>query len=270
MDLERLGDRRHDEPEIVAQDVRAADEDGTGRARASTHGTPFYEGRAVQILINNGSGVFADESAQRIGFKEDTGSWLRYLHMADLSGQCKLDLFPEFNAFNEVRLYTNDGLGHFVRQVSNLPLTFGHPHPIDMSGTGQKSFLSIGGDGFYLVPVTGGQCPVLTVSPATSFVGFAASKGAPTLSFTYVVGTTSANAGFSIIGLPLWLQASPTSGIATTNGTTVTFTFLPEYLKPGTSSTTVSFINAINEKGSAARPVTLIVSAPPVPPSQGP
>ena len=52
----------------------------------STHNTPFYVGRAVQVLINNGDGTFHDENAQRLGFQEDSGNWLRYVTPTDLTG----------------------------------------------------------------------------------------------------------------------------------------------------------------------------------------
>ena len=126
---------------------------------AFTHSSPFYEGRAIQVLINNGDGTFHDESAQRLGLQEDTGNWIKYIRLADTNGDCNLDIFPAFNGThgNEVRNYTNDGTGHFTRQTTGLPSVFGVPHPIDVNDTGQISFISTGGDGFYLAPVISGS-----------------------------------------------------------------------------------------------------------------
>jgi hypothetical protein len=129
-----------------------------------THQTPFYQGRAIQVLINNGDGTFHDESAQRLGFQEDTGNFLKYIHLVDTNGDCSIDIFPEFLGphGNEVRIYTNDGTGHFTRQTTGLPSVFFAPHPIDVNHNGKIGFISNGGDGFYLTPVisgnSGNQC----------------------------------------------------------------------------------------------------------------
>jgi len=88
-----------------------------------THNSPFYVGRAIQVLIDNGDGTFRDESGQRIGFQEDTGNWIRYVYPVDTNGDCSRDIFPVFNG-SEVRIYTNDGTGHFTRQTSGLPDIF--------------------------------------------------------------------------------------------------------------------------------------------------
>jgi hypothetical protein len=87
---------------------------------ALTHSSPFYVGRAIQVLINNGDGTFHDESAQRLNFQEDTGNWIRHVHLADTDGDCSRDIFPAFNG-PEYRIYTNDGTGHFTRQTTGLP-----------------------------------------------------------------------------------------------------------------------------------------------------
>ena len=127
---------------------------------AFTHSSPFYEGRAIQVLINNGDGTFHDESAQRLGLQEDTGNWINYLRLADTNGDCSLDIFPAFNGITATKSATilNDGTGHFTRQTTGLPSVFFLPHPIDVNHTGQISFIfSTVGDGFYLVPVISGS-----------------------------------------------------------------------------------------------------------------
>ncbi len=77
-------------------DIKAMKLGSTGKPDlllVSTHQTPFYVGRAVQVLINNGDGTFHDESAQRLGLQEDTGNWLVYVWPTDLTGDCNLDFF---------------------------------------------------------------------------------------------------------------------------------------------------------------------------------
>src|SRR5262249_12645370 len=78
------------------------------------------QGRAIQVLINNGDGTFHDESAQRLGLQEDTGNFITWARLVDTNGDCNLDIFPEFGSANgaEVRIYINDGTGHFTRQTS--------------------------------------------------------------------------------------------------------------------------------------------------------
>ena len=122
-------------------------------------------GRAIQVLINNGDGTFHDESGQRLGFQEDTGNSVRYVYPIDTNGNCSRDIFPEFNA-SEVRIYTNDGTGHFARQTSGLPNIFYVPHPIDINNTGQISFIYANVNGFHLVPVISGSgcIPVVLAS----------------------------------------------------------------------------------------------------------
>jgi hypothetical protein len=114
-----------------------------------------YVGRAIQVLINNGNGTFQDQSAQRLGFEQSTGAWIEWAFLADTTGQCRLDIFPQFND-SEVMIFLNDGTGHFTSQSSGLPNVFGGPYPIDLNATGQTSFISLGGDGYYVTPVVGG------------------------------------------------------------------------------------------------------------------
>jgi hypothetical protein len=136
-----------------------------GLLMVSTHAS--NQGRAIQVLIGNGDGTFHDESAQRLGLQEDTGSFIRYAHLADTTGRCRLDILPEFDSSTEVRIYVNNGAGFFTRQTIGLPQVSFRPHPIDLNGIGpidlngigQASFISMGGDGLYLVPVvTGNRC----------------------------------------------------------------------------------------------------------------
>ena len=155
----------------VTVDIEPVKLDGTGRwdlLLASTHAT--YLGWAIQVLINNGDGTFQDQSAQRLNFHQDTGDWIEWAFLTDTTGQCRLDIFPQYSGgANEVSIFLNDGMGNFTQQATGLPNTFGLPHPIDLYGTGQKSFISTGGDGYYVVPVvSGSRCkvtPTFTASP---------------------------------------------------------------------------------------------------------
>ena len=160
------------------------------------------------MLINNGDGTFHDENAQRLGFQEDSGNWLRYVTPTDLTGHCNLDLFMEFQGGangNESRIYINDGTGHFTRLTTGLSDTFGIPHPIDVNGTGQKSFISTGGDGFYLVPVVSGS-PCIDLASAVLPVSRSIQVGYTATAFATVLNpgiTPAYDCGLGIAGMPV-------------------------------------------------------------------
>jgi hypothetical protein len=165
----------------VTLDIEPIKNNSSGRQDlilASSHST--YEGRALQYLLNTGSGRFIDESAQRINFQQDTGNWIEWAFLTDTTGQCRLDIFPSANSI-DVNIFLNNGQNYFTQQASGLPDVFGLPYPIDLYNTGQTSFISLGSDGYYLVPaVSGSTCPnppnpdaptVSAIAPATGPAG---------------------------------------------------------------------------------------------------
>jgi hypothetical protein len=83
-------------------------------------------------------------------------------------------------------------------------------------------------------------------------------------SFSYTLIATSGSVAFSISGLPSWLTASPTSGTASTKGTTVKFTVNAnaDKLATNTYPATINFINKKSGQGTQTRPATLIVNLP--------
>lgn len=125
----------------------------------TTHGAPFYVGRAIQVLVNNGDGTFHDESASRVGLRDDTGNWVVYAKPTLLDGDCQLDLFLQTNMQDHM-IFTSDGAGNFNRMVSGLPNLFAQPQPIRLDAARQKGFISVGGNGFYRVSYTGSICAV--------------------------------------------------------------------------------------------------------------
>ncbi len=125
----------------------------------TTHSSPFYVGRAIQVLINNGDGTFHDESASRVGLQENTGNWIVFATPTQVNGDCQPDLFLQTNLQDHM-IFTNDGAGHFTKMVSGLPNLFGAPHPLRINAARQRGFLSAGGDGFYLVSYTGSICAI--------------------------------------------------------------------------------------------------------------
>jgi len=57
-----------------------------------TKNHPFYKGRWIQILINNGNGTFRDETESRLPQKDNSDVWPYSIQVADLNGDGKPDL----------------------------------------------------------------------------------------------------------------------------------------------------------------------------------
>lgn len=100
--------------------------------------------------------------------------------------------------------------------------------------------------------------PALQVSPATDIVVSAAKDGATPSPFSYELSATFESVHFSISGVPSWLNASFTSGTATTSPLSVTFDF--EKLRAlgcGTYHATLHFKNTGTDERDTSRTVTL-------------
>jgi VCBS repeat protein len=85
-------------------------------AVAYTRGSPFYTGRWLQLLVNNGSGLFTDDTAKRLPQTLDETDWPYALHVADLNGDGKQDIAVAVNAFGPPTgaVYLNRGDGTFA------------------------------------------------------------------------------------------------------------------------------------------------------------
>jgi len=108
------------------------------------------------------------------------------------------------------------------------------------------------------------QAPVLQVSPATEISARIVKDGKfEVLSFNYAIGSSAGSIRFLISGIPSWLNASFTSGTATTQPLTVTITLSEnaKTLAPGSYDGEIIFINAMNGQGTQARKATLVVAA---------
>ena len=105
--------------------------------------------------------------------------------------------------------------------------------------------------------------PVLQVSPATNIAASGTQGQAfSPRSFNYQLSSTIGSVDFSISGIPSWLNASFTSGTATTSGVTVTFSLANlGSITPGTYTGTIAFTNTSNIQGSTTRSATLTVNA---------
>jgi subtilase family serine protease len=107
-----------------------------------------------------------------------------------------------------------------------------------------------------------GPPQALVVAPATS-VAASGLQGGPfsPSSFNYQLSSTTGSLNYSITGIPSWLNASFTSGTATTNPVSVTFSLINVgIIPPGVYTSTISFTNTSTGNGNTSRTATLTVN----------
>jgi len=109
---------------------------------AYTRGTPFYTGRWIQLLVNNGDGTFRDDTAARLPQAIDAPQWPDALRIADLNGDGKPDIAVALDAFgagDAAPVYLNRGDGTFtplrVDSYNELDIT-------DVNGDGRPDIVS--------------------------------------------------------------------------------------------------------------------------------
>jgi hypothetical protein len=106
------------------------------------------------------------------------------------------------------------------------------------------------------------SCATVQVTPSTPITASGNYGGpfSPT-TFPYQLSSTSDPVNFLIGGIPSWLNASFTSGTATTSPMTVTFSLMNVgTLHHGTYNATITFTNTTNGQGNTSRTATLIVN----------
>jgi hypothetical protein len=130
------------------------------------------------------------------------------MRLADTTGSCNKDVVFDFGNGNETRIYINNGTGAFNLKTANLPQVFGLPLPVDLDGTGRQGFVSLGGDGYWIVPVKSGQaCASLTRILAVSESG----RGTVTSSPAGINCGSTCNASFAV-GTQITLTATAAGG----------------------------------------------------------
>jgi len=78
-----------------------------------TSDDPFYVGRRIQVLINNGDGTFRDETAQRLPEQDSGQGWPYAFRLADFNGDGLLDFTVDVNHYpvENAPIYFDDGNG---------------------------------------------------------------------------------------------------------------------------------------------------------------
>jgi hypothetical protein len=140
-------------PTDIALDIASADLNGDKHQDlliAWTKGDPFYMGRYIQVLINQGDGAFTDETQSRLppqAYVEE-GSWFKFVELVDVDEDGDLDILTHVSsywAYPDQPIYLNDGTGHFAPSASALPLLpLSWYALIDIDSDGHRDIISKG------------------------------------------------------------------------------------------------------------------------------
>lgn len=113
--------------------------------------TTAYTGLGLQVLINQGNGTFADETATRMPAStfRDTGPWCHFLRLADFNGDGWEDLYCQSSSWNDgyPRLWLNNGNGSWAsvpQETMPKDSTLGKMHAVDFDGDGRPDILRLG------------------------------------------------------------------------------------------------------------------------------
>jgi len=118
-----------------------------------TPGNPFYMGRRLQILINDGGGAFRDETAERLPQQDGGAGWPVAIRISDMNGDGHPDFGVSVNgAFTErapIYLDAGDGVYRPVQAPSSQPFFVfvdanrdGHPDIVSAVG-GQNEHVDV-------------------------------------------------------------------------------------------------------------------------------
>jgi hypothetical protein len=133
----------------ISVDLLATDLDRDGDADllvSQTAATPFYAGRRVQVLVNDGAGIFTDETAARIPGQSGAGNWIQFLYRVDLDFDGVEDLLLQVDHPHDgdVLAYLDDGSGHFTPAPPELlpPGARRSLVPVDLNHDGRTDLVS--------------------------------------------------------------------------------------------------------------------------------
>jgi hypothetical protein len=133
---------------------------------AFTKHTPYYQGRWIQVLINNGDGSFRDETSTRLPQQDNLDSWPYAIRVADLNGDGKPDFAVAVNYGGAPPFYLNNGDGTFTplavttaSSMFDLADVNGDSRPDIISATASSS----GGSDSYTVSLQ--QSPTILILP---------------------------------------------------------------------------------------------------------
>jgi hypothetical protein len=250
-------------PTAIVLDIKGLDLTGDGKqdlVMAETNSLPYYQGRWLQILVNNGNGTFRDETAQRMPQSTNINTWFKFIEIVDVDGDGHLDVVGKVpyqtssNGGGDHVFWIDNGSGVFTRALlfGSTPRLDGVFGFVDLNANGHRDFVTMGEVWTQRVRNTG---PVLTPGIPQSVRATRLRQDRVRLTWPYVWGATQ---------YQIWRSASP-GGAGFLLDTTAALSF-----DDLTASTTTMYysVRAVNSAGaslpSADAPGALAVLAPPV------
>lgn len=110
-----------------------------------TRGDPFYQGRHIQVLVNDGNGAFRDETTTRLPQQDDGPSWPYAIRVADFNGDGRLDFAVDANSGptpnDPSSIDVDDGTGVYRPQAFQ-PASWLWA-PIDVNRDGRPDIVSV-------------------------------------------------------------------------------------------------------------------------------
>lgn len=147
--------------DALALDIQAADinHDGAMDLVMSYTKNFFQGGRWQQILINNGSGIFSDQTAARLAQVDNTNPWYITGQFVDIDGDGNSDLSTNGYTSTSNQFFLANNSGNFS-ELGLLTGTLDDVYAfVDVNRDGHRDLLSIGNpsdlDTFSVIPNTG-------------------------------------------------------------------------------------------------------------------
>ncbi|WP_322994856.1 VCBS repeat-containing protein [Castellaniella sp.] len=135
--------------DTITSDIVTMDVTGDGYVDlilAQTDGHPFYQGQQLQILINDGTGRFIDETDSRIQ-QDGIGQWSQNIQAIDFNNDGYLDILSQSDFSTPTQqnvLWLNKGDGTFSPLPARMLEGFaGGIVPLDFNHDGRLDYLSI-------------------------------------------------------------------------------------------------------------------------------
>ncbi len=162
-------------PDAIGLGPASFDVNGDGRPDlliGYTKNNPFYVGRWIQVLINNGDGTFSDRTASILPQSDNADTWAEFFQPRDLQrdGQLDFGLVTNGPGDDSPHLYLRDQNGNFQAGPA-VAMNFQAWGFIDATGDGSNDIIGVdGGGGVWLVPELRGTPPPRARPPSLSLL----------------------------------------------------------------------------------------------------